>query len=72
MAYKIIGSQCTACAACESVCPNDAISEKSGVFAIDAKKCTECVGNFDEPQCLIDCPADCITIDKSVPRYAIA
>lgn len=72
MAYKIIASQCTACAACESVCPNLAINEKGGVFAITASKCTECVGHFDEAQCVIDCPADCIVIDKAVPRYAAA
>jgi ferredoxin len=72
MAYKIIGSQCTGCAACESICPNHAIDEKGGVFAITPDKCTECVGYFDEAQCLIDCPADCIVVDKSVPRYAVA
>lgn len=72
MAYKIIASQCTACAACEPVCPNLAINEKGGVFAITASKCTECVGHFDEAQCVIDCPADCIVIDKAVPRYAAA
>ena len=43
-----------------------------GVFAITPDKCTECVGYFDEAQCLIDCPADCIVVDKSVPRYAVA
>ena len=30
MAYKIINSQCTACAACEPECPNNAIREKDG------------------------------------------
>jgi Fe-S-cluster-containing hydrogenase component 2 len=72
MAYKIVASQCTACAACEPVCPNKAIYEKSGLFAIKADKCTECIGHFDDAQCVIDCPADCIVIDKSVPRYAAA
>lgn len=28
MAYKIVGSQCTGCSACEPECPNDAIYEK--------------------------------------------
>jgi len=70
MAYKIVSSQCTACAACESVCPNVAIFPKSGVYAIDPSKCSECIGHFDEAQCVIDCPADCIVIDKNVPRYA--
>ena len=35
MAYKIIASQCTACSACEPVCPNAAISQKKGVFVIN-------------------------------------
>jgi ferredoxin len=73
MPYKIIGSQCTACAACEPECPNVAIREKNGIFVIDAKKCTECQGHFDEPQCVAVCPVDnTVVIDKSVPRYQAA
>ena len=53
MAYKI-NEECTLCAACEEECPNDAISQPDPdeIFIIDASKCTECVGFFDEPQCL--------------------
>ena len=51
MAYKIIASQCTSCSACEAECPNVAISEKNGTFVINPKKCTECIGHFDMPQC---------------------
>ncbi|MCX7175775.1 MAG: 4Fe-4S binding protein [Proteobacteria bacterium] len=70
MAYKIIGSQCTGCSACEPECPNVAIYEKNGVFLINPKKCTECIGHFDEAQCAAVCPVDltCI-IDNAVPRY---
>jgi ferredoxin len=25
--------------------------------------CTECVGHFDEPQCIAVCPVDCIISD---------
>ncbi len=72
MAYKIIASLCTACAACEAECPNVAISEKNGVFVINSKKCTECLGHFDSPQCVAACPVDdtCV-IDESVPRYEL-
>ncbi|MBS1186887.1 MAG: 4Fe-4S ferredoxin iron-sulfur binding protein [Burkholderiaceae bacterium] len=56
MAYKIIASKCTACASCEDVCPNLAIREKDGFFAINPKKCTECSGHFDTPQCVAACP----------------
>ena len=45
MAYKIIGSTCSGCSACDPACPNEAIREKSGVFIIDPAKCTECVGD---------------------------
>jgi ferredoxin len=58
MAYKILGSTCTGCSACEPVCPNAAIREKSGVFIIDPKLCTECEGHFDSPQCVAVCPVD--------------
>ncbi|BAP88511.1 4Fe-4S ferredoxin iron-sulfur binding domain-containing protein [Burkholderiales bacterium GJ-E10] len=70
MPYKIIASQCTACSACEPECPNVAIREKNGIFLIDSKKCTECIGHFDDPQCVAVCPVEntCV-IDKSVPRY---
>lgn len=73
MAYKIVSSQCSGCSACEPECPNDAIYEKNGVFAIKTDKCTECVGHFDDPQCVIACPVDkTVIIDKSVPRYQAA
>jgi ferredoxin len=70
MAYKIVVSQCTACSACEAECPNVAIYAKNGTYVIDPKKCTECIGYFDEPQCVAVCPVamTCI-VDKSVPRY---
>ncbi|MGB8277086.1 MAG: 4Fe-4S dicluster domain-containing protein [Methylovirgula sp.] len=62
MAYKIIASQCTVCGACEFECPNAAISFKNETYVIDPKKCTECEGSFDHPQCDSVCPvpATCI------------
>jgi ferredoxin len=70
MSLKIVADQCTACSACEPECPNTAITAKRGVYVIDPKKCTECIGFFDEPQCTAVCPVDntCI-VDDSVPRY---
>jgi ferredoxin len=72
MAYKIIASQCTSCSACEAECPNVAIREKDGTYIINPKKCTECLGHFDSPQCVAVCPVDdtCV-IDMSVPRYEV-
>ncbi len=72
MAFKIAASQCTSCTACEAECPNAAISEKDGKFAIDPEKCTECVGFYESAQCAAVCPIDdtCI-IDTRLPRYQV-
>ncbi|WP_074117082.1 MULTISPECIES: 4Fe-4S binding protein [unclassified Bradyrhizobium] len=69
MPFKIIASQCTSCSACEPLCPNVAIWEKAGNFVIKPNKCTECIGDFHEPQCVAVCPVEntCV-IDTSVPR----
>ncbi len=56
----LINELCTACDACEPVCPNKAISPGDPIYVIDALRCTECVGAEDEPQCRLVCPADCI------------
>jgi ferredoxin len=60
MAYKIIVENCSACGACESECPNQAISMSAdGTYSIiDPNKCKECVGSFDSPQCASVCPND--------------
>ncbi len=58
MSLKIIASTCTGCSACEPVCHNVAIREMGGVFIIDPNKCTECEGQFDDPQCVAVCPVD--------------
>jgi len=70
MSYKIVVELCINCGACEAECPNVAIREKNGEYIINAKKCTECIGYFDDPQCVTVCPVDdtCV-IDESVPRY---
>jgi ferredoxin len=57
MAYKIT-EECLSCGACEAECPNQAISEGPDYYVIDAARCTECVGEFDEPQCVLVCPVD--------------
>lgn len=57
--------ECINCAACEPECPNSAISAGDDVFVINADQCTECVGHFDESQCLAACPVDCILPDEN-------
>ncbi|MCX8049192.1 MAG: 4Fe-4S binding protein [Methylohalobius sp.] len=71
MPYKIVADNCTGCSACEPECPNKAIYETpDGLFAIDPNKCTECIGFYDEPQCVAVCPIeDTCVIDTRYPRY---
>jgi ferredoxin len=57
MAFKIT-EECIACAACETECPNEAITEGEEIFIIDPNKCTECVGHYDTQQCADVCPVD--------------
>jgi len=58
-----ITSECINCDVCEPECPNQAISMGETIYVIDPAKCTECVGHFDEPQCVQVCPVECIPVD---------
>ncbi len=59
----MITDECIACDACREECPNEAIEEGDPIYIIDSDMCTECVGSFDEPQCIEVCPVDCIVLD---------
>ena len=59
----IITDDCINCDVCEPECPNEAIFEGDEIYEIDPSKCTECVGHYDEPQCQVVCPVDCIPLD---------
>lgn len=59
----LINEECVNCGVCEPECPNEAISEGEDIYVIDPDKCTECVGHYDEPQCVDVCPVDCIVAD---------
>ena len=59
----MITDECINCDVCEPECPNDAISQGPEIYVIDPKRCTECVGHFDEPQCVQVCPVDCIPLN---------
>lgn len=61
----MITDECINCDVCEPACPNQAISPGEDYYVIDPLKCTECVGHFDEPQCQIVCPVDCIPLDPN-------
>lgn len=42
MAYVISKEDCIQCGACETECPDGAISEIDGYFVIDPEKCKDC------------------------------
>ena len=59
----LINDECINCDVCEPECPNAAISQGDEIYEIDPNLCTECIGHFDEPQCMEVCPVDCILTD---------
>ena len=63
-----ITDDCTACDACRPVCPNEAIATGDPIYVIDPARCTECVGHFEEPQCVVVCPVECIDPDPAHPE----
>jgi ferredoxin len=56
----MITDQCINCDVCEPECPNGAISMGVEIYEIEPEKCTECVGHYSEPQCVVVCPVECI------------
>ncbi len=59
MAYKINNEECIGCGACESECPESAISATEDfVYVIDSAKCSE------DAACVSVCPVDCISLDN--------
>jgi len=61
----MITDECINCDVCEPECPNQAIFLGPEIYEIDPGKCTECVGHFDEPQCVQVCPVACIPINPA-------
>ena len=59
----LINSLCINCDVCEPACPNQAIRQGEDIYIIDPDRCTECVGHFDEPQCVQVCPVECIPVN---------
>ena len=54
-----ITEDCLNCGFCEFACPTHAISMGDEYYVIDPNKCNECVGYFNEPQCVVIGPIDC-------------
>lgn len=63
-----ITDECINCDVCEPECPNEAISMGPEIYVINPDLCTECIGHFDEPQCIEVCPVECIEKDPSKPE----
>lgn len=58
-----ITEPCVNCWACEPLCPSNAIYEAQPHFLIDAKKCTECEGDYSDSQCAAVCPIEGAIVD---------
>ncbi|MEE4378987.1 MAG: ferredoxin [Candidatus Competibacteraceae bacterium] len=63
MAFTIV-AECINCWACQPLCPTQAIFLAQPHFLIDAKKCTECVGDYADPQCASICPVEGAILDS--------
>jgi len=63
-----ITDECINCDVCEPQCPNNASSMGAEIYEIEPSRCTECVGHFDEPQCQVVCPVECIVFDLDYPE----
>ena len=61
----MITAECISCDVCVPECPNEAIAQGDDIYVVDAARCTECVGHFDEEQCVQICPVDCIVHDDA-------
>jgi ferredoxin len=59
----MITDECINCDVCEPECPNEAIFQGEEIYEVDAGKCTECIGHFDNPQCQEVCPVECIPVN---------
>ena len=62
MALRIVDS-CVNCWACEPLCPSEAILAVKPHFLIDASRCSECLGDFADPQCASICPIEGAIVD---------
>ncbi len=61
----LITDECINCDVCEPECPNQAITQGEEIYQISPTLCTECVGHFDTPQCMVVCPVECIIKDSN-------
>jgi ferredoxin len=53
-----ITNVCESCGACESECPNGAISQGEDHFVIDPALCDECAAAGGDSRCVSVCPTE--------------
>lgn len=61
-----INEFCVNCDVCELVCLNQVIVMGEIIYVIDFVCCIECVGYFDELQCVVVCLVECIDLDLEI------
>lgn len=65
MALSIVDS-CINCWACVEVCPSKAIvTGRHEHFLIAPNRCTECQGQYSDPQCASICPVEGAIVDAN-------
>lgn len=64
MALKIV-DLCVNCWACVDVCPSNAIYHTTPHIKINPSKCTECEGDYADPQCASICPIESAILDAT-------
>ena len=64
MALSIVDG-CVNCWACVDECPSEAIYNTQSHFMINPKKCTECEGDYADPQCASICPIEEVILDSA-------
>ena len=62
MAFQIT-SACVGCHACRLVCPQLAVVRNGEKMMIAAHRCSECSGEYAEPQCASICPIETAIVD---------
>ncbi len=63
-----ITRDCINCDVCVPECPNEAIVLGPEIYEINSTRCTECVGHYDQPQCAMVCPVNCIIPNPDFPE----
>ncbi|MCL1887165.1 MAG: YfhL family 4Fe-4S dicluster ferredoxin [Betaproteobacteria bacterium] len=64
----LITRDCINCDICVPECPNEAIVLGAEFYEINPSRCTECVGHYKEPRCVMVCPVNCIVKNPDFPE----